>query len=123
MPATDHIGVSRRIEQEDERKRLATLLKEMCPTGYGLLHGPHPKGKATRSLKTDLNFLVRIWESIQEKSKDAHAPRVLHQELGIIFRVIRDLHSHNLKKIIVDDEFVYKKVAEFVKEYLPEEGL
>ena len=46
----------------------------------------------------------------------------MHQELGIIFRVIRDLHSHNLKKIVVDDEFVYKKVADFLKEYLPEEG-
>lgn len=121
MPGTDHIGVSRRIEQEDERKRLATLLKEICPVGYGIIARTASEGKSNDEFKIDLNFLVRIWESIQEKSKDVHAPRVLHQEMGIIFRIIRDLHSHNLKKIIIDDEFVYKKVAEFVKEYLSEE--
>lgn len=121
MPATDHIGVSRRIEQEDERKRLATALKDICPSGYGLIARTASEGKNQEELQNDLNFLVRIWESIQEKSKGVHAPCVLHQELGIIFRAIRDLHSHSLEKIIVDDGFVYEKVAEFVKEYLPEE--
>ncbi len=122
MPATDHVGVSRRIEQEDERKRLAELLKQICPAGYGVIARTASEGKSKEELQSDLNFLVRIWESIQEKAKSARAPAILHQELGIIFRVIRDLHSHNLKKIVVDDEFVYKRVAEFLKEYLPEEG-
>jgi ribonuclease G len=122
MPATDHVGVSRRIEQEEERKRLAALLKEICPSGYGVIARTASEGKGAEELKADLDFLVRIWESIHEKSKSARAPAILHQELGIIFRVIRDLHSHNLKKIVVDDEFVYKRVADFVKEYLPEEG-
>lgn len=122
MPATDHIGVSRRIEQEDERKRLAAMLKQMCPSGYGVIARTASEGKGSEELEADLNFLIRIWESIQEKAKSARAPSILHQELGIIFRVIRDLHSHNLKKIVIDDEFVYKRVADFLKEYLPEEG-
>jgi ribonuclease G len=122
MPATDHVGVSRRIEQEEERKRLAALLKQICPSGYGVIARTASEGKGAEELEADLNFLVRIWESIQEKSKSARAPSILHQELGIIFRVIRDLHSHNLKKIVVDDEFIYQKVADFLKEYLPEEG-
>jgi ribonuclease G len=122
MPATDHVGVSRRIEQEEERKRLAALLKQICPSGYGVIARTASEGKSSEELEADLHFLIRIWESIQEKSKSARAPSILHQELGIIFRVIRDLHSHNLKKIVVDDEFVYRKVADFVKEYLPEEG-
>jgi ribonuclease G len=122
MPATDHVGVSRRIEQEEERKRLAALLKQICPSGYGVIARTASEGKSSEELEADLNFLIRIWESVQEKAKIAHAPAILHQELGIIFRVIRDLHSHNLKKIVVDDEFVYKKVADFVKQFLPEEG-
>jgi len=121
MPATDHIGVSRRIEQEDERKRLAALLKEICPKGYGLIARTASEGKSSDEIQSDLSFLRRIWESIQEKAKDVRAPSILHQDLGIIFRVIRDLHSHNLKKIIVDDPFVYKNVEVFIKEYLPEE--
>ncbi len=122
MPATDHVGVSRRIEQEDERKRLAALLKQICPPGYGVIARTASEGKGREEIEADLGFLVRIWESIQEKAKNVRAPAILHQELGIIFRVIRDLHSHNLKKIVVDDEFVYRRVASFLKEYLPEEG-
>ncbi|HNQ46879.1 MAG TPA: Rne/Rng family ribonuclease [Syntrophorhabdus sp.] len=123
MPGTEHIGVSRRIEQEDERKKLASMLKEeICPKGYGLIARTASEGKTPEELRADLNFLKRIWESIQEKSKTVRAPSILHQDLGIIFRVIRDLHSHNLKKIIVDDASVYKKVGEFLKDYLPEQG-
>lgn len=123
MPGTEHIGVSRRIEQEEERKKLATMLKdEICPKGYGLIARTASEGKSKDELGADLNFLKRIWESIQEKAKTVRAPSILHQDLGIIFRVIRDLHSHNLKKIIVDDVFVYERVGEFLKDYLPEQG-
>jgi len=123
MPGTEHIGVSRRIEQEEERKKLATMLKEeICPKGYGLIARTASEGKTQEELLADLNFLKRIWESIQEKAKTVRAPSILHQDLGIIFRVIRDLHSHNLKKIIVDDVSVYKRVEEFLKDYLPEQG-
>lgn len=123
MPGTEHIGVSRRIEQEDERKKLATMLKEeICPKGYGLIARTASEGKTREELGADLNFLKRIWESIQEKGKTVRAPSILHQDLGIIFRVIRDLHSHNLKKIIVDDAYVYERVGEFLKDYLPEQG-
>ena len=122
MPGTDHIGVSRKIEDEEERKRLAMVMKDICPKGYGLIGRTASEGKSREELSTDLNFLRRIWESIQEKAKGSRAPAILHQELGIIFRVIRDLHSHNLKKVIVDDEFIYKRLEQFMKEYLPEEG-
>lgn len=122
MPGTDHIGVSRKIEDEEERKRLAMVMKDICPKGYGLIGRTASEGKSREELSTDLNFLRRIWESIQEKAKGSRAPAILHQELGIIFRVIRDLHSHNLKKVIVDDEFIYKRLEQFLKEYLPEEG-
>ena len=122
MPATQHIGVSRRIDQEEERKRLAAILKEICPKGFGLIARTASEGKSTQELTSDLGFLMRIWESIQEKAKHTRAPSILHQDLGLILRVIRDLHSHNLKKIVIDDDTLYRKIGEFLKEYLPEEG-
>ena len=70
MPATEHIGVSRRIEDEEERKRLATILKEICPKGFGLIARTASEGKSEDELEADLNFLRRMWESIQEKAKD-----------------------------------------------------
>jgi ribonuclease G len=122
MPSTQHIGVSRRIEDEDERKKLATVLKGLCPSGFGLIARTASEGKTTEELASDINFLKRIWESIQDKAKNVRAPSILHQDLGLVFRVIRDIHSYNLKKIIVDDPLVFERVREFLKDYLPEEG-
>ncbi len=121
MSASEHIGVSRRIEDEDERKRLAAILKGICPKGFGLIARTACDGKKEDELLGDLNFLRRMWESIQGKARKARAPSILHQDLRIIFRVIRDLHSHNLKKIVIDDLTLKQKVQEFLKEYLPEE--
>ncbi|MCX5813424.1 MAG: Rne/Rng family ribonuclease [Proteobacteria bacterium] len=121
MPSTQHFGVSRRIDQEEERKRLADMLKEICPKGFGLIARTASENKTTEELSGDLNFLMRIWENIHERAKTTRAPSILHQDLGLILRVIRDLHSHNLKKIVIDDELLFKKIEEFLKEYLPEE--
>jgi ribonuclease G len=122
MPSIQHVGVSRRIEDEEERKNLASTLKEICPPGFGVIARTASEGKAKEELEGDINFLQRIWESIQERAKSIRAPSILHQDLGLIFRVIRDIHSHNLKRIVIDDRFVFERVREFLQEYLPEEG-
>jgi ribonuclease G len=121
MSATEHVGVSRRIEDEEERKRLAALLKGMCPKGFGLIARTACEGKKEDELLADLDFLRRMWESIQGKAKKMRAPSILHQDMRLIFRVIRDLHAHGLRKIVVDDFALYKRIEEFLKEYLPEE--
>jgi len=122
MPSTEHVGVSRRIEQEDERKRLASVLKEICPKGYGIIARTASEGKTKEEMEGDLNFLRRVWESIQEKAKHVRAPSILHQDLGVIFRVIRDLHSHNLRRIVVDDPYIYERIQVFLKELLPDQA-
>ncbi len=110
MSASEHIGVSRRIEDEEERKRLAAILKGMCPKGFGLIARTACEGKKEDELLADLTFLRRMWESIQTKARKARAPSILHQDLRMVFRVIRDLHSHNLKKIVVDDLALKKRI-------------
>jgi ribonuclease G len=121
MSASEHIGVSRRIEDEDERRRLASLLKTVAPKGFGLIARTACEGKKEEELVADLAFLQRVWESIQERARKMRAPALLHQDLGLIFRVIRDVHAYGLKKIVVDDRLVQVGVQEFLKEYLPEE--
>jgi ribonuclease G len=121
MSATEHVGVSRRIEDDEERKRLASLLKNICPKGFGLIARTACEGKKEDELLADLDFLRRMWEGIQEKARKVRAPAMLHQDLRLIFRVIRDLHAHALRKIVIDDPALYKRVEEFLKDYLPEE--
>jgi ribonuclease G len=122
MPGTEHIGVSRRIEQDEERKKLAATLKEISPRGFGLIARTASEGKAKEEFEGDISFLTRIWTSIQEKARNVRAPTILYQDLGLVYRVIRDLHSHTLKRIVVDDPNTFKRVKEYLKEYLPEEG-
>lgn len=81
MPSTQHIGVSRRIEQEEERKRLAAVLKNLCPKGFGLIARTASEGKLEEELASDLGFLQRVWESIHNKAKHVRAPSILHQDL------------------------------------------
>jgi len=121
MSASEHTGVSRRIEDDEERKRLASILKSICPKGFGLIARTACEGKKDDELLVDLGFLRRMWEGIQEKAKKARAPALLHQDLRLILRVIRDFHAHGLKKIVVDDPALYKRIEEFLKEYFPEE--
>ncbi len=119
MSASEHIGVSRRIEDDEERKRLAAILKTIAPKGFGLIARTACEGKKEDELTADLDFLLRMWSGIQAKAKKARAPALLHHDLRLIFRVIRDLHAHGLKRIIVDDPVLYKRIEEFLKEYLP----
>src|SRR5208337_3578546 len=85
MSATEHVGVSRRIEDEEERKRLASMLKNICPKGFGLIARTACEGKKEDELLADLDFLRRMWESIQEKARKVRAPSILHQDLKLIF--------------------------------------
>lgn len=119
MPATNHLGVSRRISNESERKRLYQILKDICPRGFGLIARTASEGKEKEELEEDLNFLMRIWKTIVEKADRVHAPKILHEDMGLIYRVVRDLYAHNLSKIIVDNEEVFAAIQDFMKNHLP----
>jgi len=111
MSASEHIGVSRRIEDEEERKRLASMLKAVCPKGFGLIARTAFEGKREDELIADLDFLRRMWGPSRRRPKKAKAPALLHQDLRLIFRAIRDLHAHGLRKIVVDDHALYNRIG------------
>ena len=75
----------------------------MCPKGFGLIARTACEGKKEDELLADLDFLRRMWESIQEKAGKRARPPYCTRTSRIIFRVIRDLHAHTLRKIVVDD--------------------
>ena len=121
MSASEHIGVSRRIEDEEERKRLAAILKRICPKGFGLIARTACEGKKEDELLADLEFLRRMWESIQEKAKKMRAPA--HTPPG----PADDIPGHQGPPFPQPEEDrrgrprPLKRIEEFLKEYLPEE--
>ncbi|MBI3946851.1 MAG: Rne/Rng family ribonuclease [Armatimonadetes bacterium] len=114
MPDTDHVGVSRKIEEEPERERLKELARQVKPQGMGLIVRTEAEGRNLEDMKADAEFLTRLWQTIQEKAKQANAPAVIHTELSLLFRTVRDSFVSDVNKLIVDSEPAYQKILELV---------
>ncbi len=114
MPDTDHVGVSRKIEDDAERDRLKQLAHQVKPQGYGLIVRTEAEGRDLEELKNDSEFLVKLWHSIQEKAKTASAPAVIHAELSLLFRTVRDSFVSDVNKLLIDHEGAHQKILELV---------
>ena len=120
MPTVDHIGISRRIENEDERKRLKDVTEEIKPSGMGLIVRTACEGRDGDDLVEDMNVLLKLWAKIQQKWRHAAVPSVVHRDLDICLRAIRDLYTQDVEKVVVDSEKEYNELIEFVDTFMPQ---
>jgi len=119
MPFADHIGVSRRIEDSAERERLRTIAEEIQPRKMGLIARTAAEGVARADITADLDYLLKVWESILKAKNGASAPFLLHEEPDICVRAVRDLLSGDVRRIVADDKETYGKIKDFLDLYLP----
>lgn len=119
MPTVDHIGVSRKIEDRNERFRLKKIISDLNPNNYGFIVRTVSDGRTEEEFKTDINFLMKLWESIKNKSENKTAPSLIHTDLDLILRVIRDLLTSDVDRVIIDSNEDYERCLKFVREYLP----
>src|SRR5512133_3653151 len=89
MPGVNHIGVSRRIENGEERKRLREIVGRLRTPNTGYIIRTASQGRSEEEFTADIEFLSRVWENIQKKKDRVSAPVLLHNELDLVFRVIR----------------------------------
>lgn len=122
MPTMDSVGVSRQISDDQERQRLKEIVKRLRPAKSGFIIRTVAEGRQEDEFRSDINFLVSLWDNILRKYSDSKAPALVHQDLSITFRVIRDLLSHEVKRLVIDDEEEYRKIRGFLWEYLPKYG-
>tara|TARA_Y100001970_G_C14246967_1_gene868996 strand:+ start:460 stop:1929 length:1470 start_codon:yes stop_codon:yes gene_type:complete len=122
LPTTQTLGVSRQISLEKERERLKEIVNRLRPENAGFIIRTVAEGHTEEDLHSDINYLVSIWEDVLNKFKTLPSPSLLHSDLNIIFRTIRDLFSSDIKKLIVDDKSQFHKVRNFVRSYLPRYG-
>ncbi|HEX9934739.1 MAG TPA: Rne/Rng family ribonuclease, partial [bacterium] len=113
------VGVSRKIEDFGERKRLRRLAKSLQPAGFGVIIRTVAVGKETEELKNDLDQLVRNWRRIEERAKSERAPRLLHKEMGMTSSVIRDLFSPDISRLVVDSRKLYGEIRKYLAEVSP----
>ena len=119
MPTMDHVGISRRIEDEDERLRLRELLVQIRPPNYGFIARTAAEGVESDKIKAEMDFMLRLWQNIQRNSEHSQVPNLLYQELDIILRAVRDLFTQEVDKLVVDSKEDYEKILKFVDTFMP----
>jgi len=118
MPFMEHTGVSRRIENEQERDRLKEVLDSIRPDGKGIIARTVAEGQSYKVLKSDFNMLVKIWKEVLRKSERAKAPSLAHADLNFIQRVLRDITDEDVEEILVDSRENLKEAEKFTSKYL-----
>jgi ribonuclease G len=120
MPTVDHIGVSRKISSEEERLRLRNIILENkgALTG-GFIVRTAGQGRDEEELKADLKFLSTLWNEIRSKTERVKAPALIHRDLDLVQRVLRDMLTPDFKSVRVDNEIQYERVLDFVNRSQP----
>jgi ribonuclease E len=115
MPGTSTRGISRKIEDEEERQRLKDLMQTInLPEGFGAIVRTAGMGCTKAQIAKDLNYLLRLWRSIQSKAVHEKAPAPLYKERSLAVRSIRDYFATDVTEILIDDENVCKEVKNFM---------
>ena len=120
MPTVNHIGVSRKIASEEERSRLRRIIgenREDLPGGFIVRTAAERRDE--KEIIQDIRFLIELWKEIREKNERGPAPAVIHSDLGLVERVLRDQLSGEYKAIRLDSELEYTKVLDFVSKFQP----
>lgn len=115
MPTVDHIGISRRIENDRERRRLREIVEGIRPPGTGFIVRTVAEGVPAEKLQADAKFLLHIWDEIGRKKEKPSGPALLHPDLDIVLRATRDLFSADVEKLVIDDRDQYERIMRFVK--------
>ncbi len=122
MPTIDHVGVSRRIEKDEERRRLREYVDRNRPAGLGFIvrtATSSGKAKAELRIKQDIDYLSALWNEIKSKANQVSAPALVYEDLNPILRAIRDWVNEDIDKIVVDSRYHYNDVQRFVRNFMP----
>jgi ribonuclease G len=120
MPTVDHVGISRRIGSEKERKRLRDVVDSMRPAGTGFIVRTVAEGVPEADLRADMEFLIKLWNQILGRAQDAKPPKLLYKDLDLLLRTVRDTFTEDVDKLIIDDRVEYDRVLKFVKAFMPQ---
>ncbi len=119
MPTVDHVGISRRITDEEERKRLKEILEALVPQGGGFVARTAAEGRNPDELRADLEFLSQVWNDILIRMESGPAPVTLYEDLDLVLRTARDMITPEIEAVHVDDEGEYRRLVRFMRRFMP----
>jgi ribonuclease G len=121
MPTVDHIGVSRKIESDDERQRLKRIIQENRRSNFpgGFIVRTAGQGKGEEEFKSDIKFLYALWAEIKMRADKKKGATIVHRDLNLVQRILRDQLSAEFSCIRVDNELEYAAIVEFINRFQP----
>jgi len=119
MPTVAHVGISRQIARDRERKRLRQIANEMRPAGGGFIVRTAAEGVSRKLLRHDMGVLIRLWNRIMERYDRVESPSRLYEDLDLILRATRDLATADLDRLVVDSRTEYDRIMTFIEHVMP----
>ncbi len=120
MPGVDATRVSRKIEDEAQRRQLKEIVAQLAPPpGTGVIIRTAGLDRTKQELQRDMAYLLKLWETILIQAKDLLAPSVVYEESDLVIRSIRDYFTPDIAEILVDDREVFKRAREFLQAIMP----
>jgi ribonuclease G len=120
MPFTHHIGISKNIEERQERDRLKRIVDANKPPTGGFIVRTEAEEATEKELTREMKYLARLWESINGRFKSSKAPALIHKDLGVVFQTVRDFFNEEVDIVLIDSPAEYREVIDFVKIVSPE---
>ena len=136
LPGSDHVGISQRIEDEDEKQRLKQCIESYLaqPAGLqdtsklteseftkeGVIVRTVAEGVSEQSLQQDVDFLRRLWRQVSQQIAVGKAPQIIYQDLPLALRTLRDIAHPQIEKIRIDSKETYQKATEFIDQLVPD---
>lgn len=121
MPTVDHVGVSRKIVADGERQRLRDIIMKLRNDfGKGFIVRTAGENRSEQDFQLDMGYLTKLWTGIRSKAEKISAPALVHSELSLVQRVLRDHLSEEFRTVRTDDEEEYQRIVEFVNQISPE---
>jgi ribonuclease E len=120
MPGLQRVGVSRKIDDEETRRKLRASLNELQPpAGLGFIIRTAGIDRAKKDLQRDMNYLLRLWRTIVRRIKKFPAPVDIYEESDMIIRTIRDIYNAEIESVCIDEESAYQRAREFMRIVMP----
>lgn len=119
MPTVNHVGISRRIEDKDEKARLKELIQDLKGPSSGYIVRTVGEGKGEEEFLADIEYLCKLWDKILRRSEASSSPCLIHKELDIVLKTIRDIFTTDIDRLVIDSEEEYERCIEFVETLMP----
>ena len=122
VPNGNYLGISRKIADKYEKRRLRRIVKDFKPENFGLIVRTIAQGKEVSLLESDFKRLWGMWQEFDDKIKKKKAPAALYRDFTTSDQVIRDLFTPQIKRLVVDDKLLFKRISTYIKDVSPEQS-